>query len=72
MQQLASRDWTRKGGWSVPVGSIISDELKACNGCGCDVNVLTVRTADGPTVMADDINDYADHDETLCADCREG
>lgn len=66
---LASADY--RGRWTVPVGSIINDQLKACRGCGCDVNVLTVATANGPRVMADDVYDYADEDTTICSDCRE-
>lgn len=66
---IAARDHTRKGGWSVPVGSIIKDELRACDHCGQDVNVITVRTATGTEVMADDIDERADADETVCSDC---
>lgn len=66
---IATRDSSRKGGWSVPVGSIVHDELKACDHCGHDVNVLTVRTEGGFTVMANDIGEYADADTTKCANC---
>lgn len=69
MTHLATRDHTRRGGWSVPVGSIVGDELRACDHCGQDVNVLTVATKDGPVVMADDVNDRADEDTTTCARC---
>lgn len=69
---LATRDPNRIGGWSVPVGSVINDELRACDHCGHDINVLTVATKDGPVVMADDIHDRADEDETVCAQCLKG
>jgi hypothetical protein len=68
-EQFATRDRNRKGGWSVPVGSVIKDELKACDHCGHDVNVLTVRTAGGFVVMADDIGDHVDDDTVTCARC---
>lgn len=67
--QTASRDITCRGGWRVPAGSIISDEIRDCDHCGHGVNVLTVRTVDGFVVMADDINDRADEDSTICSDC---
>lgn len=66
---IATRDRHRIGGWSVPVGSVVKDELKACDHCGHDINVLTVRTADGLVVMANDVNDHADEDTTLCSRC---
>lgn len=69
MQHIATRNYM--GQWSVPVGSIIKAEYRACDTCALDVNVLTVRTARGTEVMADDIHDFADDDTTLCAGCRE-
>ena len=69
MNQIATRDRTRIGGWSVPVGAVMADELRPCNHCGHDVNVLTVATQDGPIVMADDVHDQADEDNTICAGC---
>ena len=68
-QPIATRDRGYKGGWRVPVGSVVSDELKACDMCGHDINVLTVRTADGLVVMADDLHDRADEDSTRCSRC---
>jgi hypothetical protein len=65
----ATRDRSRLGGWAVPVGSIINDELRACDHCGQDVNVLTIRTANGPVVVEDDYHDRADEDSTTCAKC---
>lgn len=68
---VATRDHNRRGGWAVPVGSILRDEIKDCDHCGHGVNVLTVRTKDGPVVMADDIFEYADDDTTVCRDCKD-
>lgn len=65
----ATRDRTRIGGWAVPVGSVLKDEYRACDHCGNDVNVLTVRTVTGPVVVEDDHRDRADEDQTLCARC---
>lgn len=67
--QIATRDRGYKTGWRVPVGSIVADNLKPCDHCGNDVNVLTVRTADGLVVMADDMHDRADDDFTICSRC---
>jgi hypothetical protein len=66
---IATRDRNRKGGWSVPVGSVVKDQLKPCDYCDTDVNVLTVRTAGGLVVMADDLFDHADDDTTICRRC---
>lgn len=68
-EQIATRDRGCIGGWRVPVGSIVSDELKPCDHCGYDVNVLTVRTAEGIYIMPDDYHDRADHDFTVCGKC---
>lgn len=69
MTELAYRDRTRIGGWTVPVGAVINDELRDCDHCGHSVNVLTIRTANGPVMVADDYHDRADEDSTTCGRC---
>lgn len=69
MIYYAHRDRNRIGGWSVPVGAVVKDELKPCDHCGYDVNVLTIRTRDGLVVVEDDYHDRADEDSTICAKC---
>lgn len=66
---IATRDRNYKTGWRVPVGSIVKDELRACDHCGHDINVLTVRTKDRLVVMEDDYHDRADEETTMCAEC---
>lgn len=67
-QILAYRDKVRRR-WIVPVGSVVHDEIKDCDHCGHGVNVLTVATADGSVVMADDMYDRADEESTICRRC---
>lgn len=71
MKHQATYDPNTRGGWSVPVGAIMADEYRPCHVCGTDVNVLTVATQDGPEVLAADVEDWADEDNTRCRNCKD-
>lgn len=61
-----------KGRWVVPVGSVRDTNWHPCDDCGRDVCVLTVNTARGTVVMADDLYAYAsDDDGDLVVWCEE-